>query len=302
MSGGWNGGWNGIDEAIAVADAGSFVKAATILGSSTSHVSRAVARLEGRLGRQLFHRTTRSVALTDAGATLIAEFRRIRAERDDAIASLARADEPRGLLRITCPVALGENFVAPVLRALVSEHPGLAVQLDLSNRLVDLVSEGFDLAIRTGDLSDSRLIRTAISSRRVLTCAAPAYLAAHGEPRSIEALKHHECLIGSSETWHFMVDGMPRHHRPAGRWRCNNGSTVAEAAVAGLGLCQLPEFYVTRALAEGRLAAILETYRSQDEPIWAIYRPQRHLLPRIRVALDAIRAGFRQGLGLSHGT
>jgi DNA-binding transcriptional LysR family regulator len=172
------GGWDGLDEAIAVADAGSFVKAAARLGSSTSHISRAVAALEARLGVQLFQRTTRSVALTEAGGALIAQFRRLRDERDDAIAALARAESPRGLLRITCPVALGERFVAPALRPLLAAYPDLAIQLDLSNRVADIVGEGFDLAIRTGDLADSPLIRSAVGSRRVLTCAAPSYLAA----------------------------------------------------------------------------------------------------------------------------
>ncbi len=281
--------WDGIDEVVAVADAGTFVAAAKRLGSSTSHVSRAVARLEQSLGAQFFHRTTRAVSLTDTGRTLVDQFRRLIAERDEAIAMLDLQGEPQGHLRITCPTALGERFVAPIVRAYVQEYPKLSVDLDLSNRVVELVSEGYDLAIRTGTLPDSRLIRTQIATRGIVTCAAPAYLAAHSTPQVVDDLDAHDCIPATSDTWRYRVDGEVRTIRPRGRWRCSNGAAVFDAAVAGMGLCQLPAFYVSRALAEGKLVEVLGDFRPEDDPIWAVYPQRRHLLPKVQRLIDKLR-------------
>jgi DNA-binding transcriptional LysR family regulator len=281
--------WDGIDEVVAVADAGTFVAAAKRLGTSTSHVSRAVARLEQSLGAQFFHRTTRAVSLTDTGRTLVDQFRRLIAERDEAIAMLDLQGEPQGHLRITCPTALGERFVAPIVRAYVQEYPKLSMELDLSNRVVELVSEGFDLAIRTGTLPDSRLIRTQIATRGIVTCAAPSYLAAHGTPESVDDLESHACIPATSDTWRYTVDGEIRTMRPRGRWRCSNGAAVFDAAVAGMGLCQLPEFYVSRALAEGALVEVLGMFRPEDDPIWAVYPQRRHLLPKVQRMIEKLR-------------
>jgi DNA-binding transcriptional LysR family regulator len=263
--------WDGIDEVVAVADAGTFVAAAKRLGTSTSHVSRAVARLEQSLGAQFF------------------QFRRLIAERDEAIAMLDLQGEPQGHLRITCPTALGERFVAPIVRAYVQEYPKLSMELDLSNRVVELVSEGFDLAIRTGTLPDSRLIRTQIATRGIVTCAAPSYLAAHGTPESVDDLESHACIPATSDTWRYTVDGEIRTMRPRGRWRCSNGAAVFDAAVAGMGLCQLPEFYVSRALAEGALVEVLGMFRPEDDPIWAVYPQRRHLLPKVQRMIEKLR-------------
>lgn len=281
--------WDGIDEVVAVADTGTFVAAAKRLGTSTSHVSRAVARLEQSLGAQFFHRTTRAVSLTDTGRTLVDQFRRLVAERDEAIAMLDLQGEPQGHLRITCPTALGERFVAPIVRAYVQDYPKLSVDLDLSNRVVELVSEGYDLAIRTGTLPDSRLIRTQIATRGIVTCAAPSYVAAHGVPLTIDELDDHDCIPATSDIWRYRVDGEPRSVRPRGRWRCSNGGAVFDAAVAGMGLCQLPEFYVSRAIAEGTLVEVLAPFRPEDDPIWAVYPQRRHLLPKVQRLIEKLR-------------
>lgn len=281
--------WDGFDEVVAVADTGTFVGAAKRLGTSTSHVSRAVARLEQSLGAQFFHRTTRAVSLTDTGRTLVDQFRRLIAERDEAIAMLDLQGEPQGQLRITCPTALGERFIAPIVRGYVQQYPKLGVDLDLTNRMVDLVPEGFDLAIRTGTLPDSRLIRTQIAMRGIVTCAAPDYLKQRGIPQSVDDLEQHECLLATADVWRFRVDGEPRTLRPRGRWRCNNGEAVVEATLAGMGLCQLPAFYVNRAIAEGQLAEVLQAHRPDDDPIWAVYPQRRHLLPKVQRLIDTLR-------------
>lgn len=281
--------WDGFDEVVAVADTGTFVGAAKRLGTSTSHVSRAVARLEHSLGAQFFHRTTRAVSLTDTGRTLVDQFRRLIAERDEAIAMLDLQGEPQGQLRITCPTALGERFIARIVRGYVQAYPKLSVDLDLTNRVVELVSEGFDLAIRTGTLPDSRLIRTQVATRGIVTCASPAYLEQRGVPLVVDDLERHECLLATSDVWRFRVDGEPRSLRPRGRWRCNSGAAVFEAALAGMGLCQLPAFYVNRAIAEGQLTEVLHTFRPDDDPIWAVYPQRRHLLPKVQLLIDKLR-------------
>ncbi|TNE41431.1 MAG: LysR family transcriptional regulator [Sphingomonadales bacterium] len=281
--------WHGIDEFVAVATLGSFAGAAKQLGIPTSTVSRAVARLEAQVRTQLFYRTTRKVALTESGRVFVDHCRRIIAERDEAFAALSASGEPGGELRITCSTALGEGFVAPIVQDFCLAWPQINVTLDLSNRIVDLVAEGYDLAIRTGDMSDSRMVRTRVASRSLYSCASPDYLERKGVPVSVTDLARFDCLIGSALIWHFEVDGADRAFRPKGRWRCNSGVAIANAALAGLGICQLPDFYVLRHLASGALVEILPDCRRREEPIWAVYPEQRHLMPKVRLLVDQLK-------------
>ena len=281
--------WHGMDEFVAVATCGSFAQAAKILQVPTSTVSRAVARLEEQVRAQLFYRTTRKVVLTDNGRLFVEHCRRIIAEREEAFAALSANGEPGGELRITCSTALGERFVAPIVQDFCAAWPQLSVTLDLSNRIVDMIAEGYDLAIRTGDLTDSRMVRTRIAGRRLYSCASPDYLARAGKPERIEDLDAHNCLAGSAAHWHFSVEGADRIVRPRGRWRCNSGEAVARAALAGMGICQLPDFYVLRPLASGALVEILPEYRRPEEPIWAVYPERRHLMPKVRLLVDSLK-------------
>ncbi|MPT49330.1 MAG: LysR family transcriptional regulator [Sphingobium sp.] len=281
--------WHGIDEFVAVATTGSFASAANVLHMPTSTVSRAIARLEEQIRAPLFYRTTRRVTLTESGRLFLDHCRRIIDEREEAFAAISHLREPGGELRITCSTALGEGFVAPIVQRFCMDWPQISITLDLSNRLVDLIGEGYDLAIRTGDLSDSRMVSTRIASRRLYSCAAPDYLARAGTPQSIEELADHQCLIGSGATWHFAVDGAGRSFRPRGRWRCNSGTAVVSAAVAGMGICQLPESYVLRHLAAGELVEILPEHRRKEEPIWAVYPERRHLMPKVRLLVDRLK-------------
>lgn len=282
--------WSGIDEIVAVADAGTFVGAAKRLRVSTSHVSRAVADLERSLSAPLFVRTTRRVALTDTGRTLVDHFRRLITERDEALALVAGNGAPQGELRVTCSIALGERFLAPIVRRFAQHYPQVSVNLNLSNRLLDLVGEGYDLGIRTGHPSDDRLIGRRIAWRRVELCAAPAYLDRMGRPRFPSDLDHHECLIGTLRTWRFLVDGRTVSFTPRSRWQCNSGVVTAEAALAGMGLCLLPSFYVDEHIRDGRLERLLAEYRAPDEPVYALYPQRRHLLPKVAVLVDMLEA------------
>lgn len=282
-------GWDGIDEFVAVATTSSFSKAAHAIGMSPTHVSRSISQLEQRVQTQLFHRTTRRVSLTDAGRVFFEQCQRMAQERDEAIGLIGEQGEPQGDLKITCSTTIGERFVAPIIRRFAAQYPRLRVSVDLTNRVVDLVGEGFDLAIRTGDVSDPRLIGTRVASRRFYTCAAPDYLARMPIPKHVSELVGHECIRGTSATWHYRIDGQDVLHRPQGRFQCNSGQAVIDACVGGFGICQLPEFYVLPYLHHGMVRLLLEEQRPDDEIIWAMYPRRRHLLPKIRLAVEALK-------------
>ncbi len=282
-------GWDGIDEFVAVATAGSFTKAAKAIGMSVTHVSRSIIALEQRVQARLFHRTTRTVRLTDTGQAFFERCWHIIRERDEAMASINEEGEPHGELRVTCSIAMGERFVAPIIRRASMPYPKLNVTIDLTNRIVDLVGEGYDLAIRTGIVTDARLTGKRVASRKLFTCAAPDYLSRTARPMSVDDLQRHDCIVGTSAIWHFNVDGQDVLHRPKGRFRCNSGQAVIEACVAGAGLCQLPDFYILPYLKHGMVSLVLEDIQPEDEPIWAIYPQKQHLLPKVKLVLDAMQ-------------
>jgi DNA-binding transcriptional LysR family regulator len=281
--------WDGFEEAVAVADMRSFAAAARRLGVSTSHVSRAVARLEDRVGALLFSRTTRSVILTDAGRIVAEQIRQILQERDEIFA-FGSDQRLRGDVRMTCSTSLGERFVAPIVRRFAEAHSGISIQLELTNRVIDLIAEGFDLGIRTGIIKDDRLERVLVASRGLHLCAAPSYLARAGTPRSIDELAAHECVVASDRSWPFNVAGETRLFHPTGRWQCNNAAALRDACLAGMGICQLPHDYVADAIHSGALVLLLDECRPDDEPVWAVYPRRRHLLPKIHLLIEMMRA------------
>ena len=288
--------WDGIDEFTAVAEQASFSAAAKRLGQSTSAVSREIARLEDRLQTRLLHRTTRRVELTDAGRDFLARCRRLIDERDEALAAVQPDDQaPRGLLRMTCSVSYGERFIAPAVNTFARQNPELRIELDLDNRLRDLVGDGYDLAVRFGHLTDSRLMARRLASRRLILCASPDYLARRGAPRDLSEIASHDGLIGSAEHWRFTEAGREVTLRPSGRWRCNSGAAVLDATLQGLGLCQLPDFYVAEALATGALISLLDEQRPPDEGVWAVHPHPRHVPPKVRAMIDWLHEGLARG-------
>ncbi len=282
-------GWDGIEEFVAVAQYNSFKLAAQALGVSTSHVSRAVMRLENSLNSALFFRTTRQVTLTETGRSLLDHCKQLIRDRDEAFALIGGAGDPLGELRVTCATALGERFVSPIIRRFMQDHPSLSVKIDFSNRLKDIIAEGYDLAIRTGQLEDSRLVRTRVATRQYVVCAAKDYVAANGAPQDLNDLGDHACIVGTSDYWLFEVDGEIRNLRPKSRWKSNSGMSVLDACLAGMGVCQLPEFYVRDAMADGRLVPMLEAFKAEPEPIWAVYPQRRHLLPKVSRLVDRLK-------------
>jgi DNA-binding transcriptional LysR family regulator len=289
--------WNGIAEMVAVSDAGSFAGAARALGVSTSHVSRAIALLESRLQAPLFYRTTRQVRLTDLGAGLVEQFRSIIRNRDEALAWAAGDGEPHGEIRLSCPVALGERYVAPIVRRYTAQYPLVSITMDLTNRVIDPIAEGYDLVIRTGKLSDSRLAGIKLASRALILCACPEYIRRRGGPASVADLDRYECLVGSAQLWQFQYQGSSLSHRPNGRWRCNSGAAVLDAALGGMGICQLPAFYIIGHLGS-RLVELLPEYRAPEEPIWAAYPKRLHVAPKIRNLIESIAVNLSTALNL----
>lgn len=287
--------WEGLDEFVAVAECGQFTAAAERLGLSSSQVSRQIARLEERLHTRLFYRTTRKVALTEAGQTFLQHCQRLQDAREEALNAIGDlGSEPKGLLRMTCAVAYGERFIVPLVTTFMARHPRLSVEIELSNRTLDLVQDGFDIAIRLGRLQDSRMLATRLAPRRMYLCASADYLQRYGRPHSLSELARHNCLIGSSDVWSFQLEGREASQRINGNWRCNSGQAVLDAALAGLGLCQLPDYYVLEHLRSGALVSLLDNHQPPNTAVWALYPQQRHLSPKVRQLIDALRYGLAQ--------
>ncbi|WP_312230831.1 LysR family transcriptional regulator [Pseudomonas sp.] len=287
--------WEGLDEFVAVAECGQFTAAAERLGLSSSQVSRQIARLEERLHTRLFYRTTRKVALTEAGQTFLQHCQRLQDAREEALNAIGDlGGEPKGLLRMTCAVAYGERFIVPLVTTFAARHPRLCVDIELSNRTLDLVQDGFDIAVRLGRLQDSRMLATRLAPRRMYLCASADYLQRYGRPHSLSELARHNCLIGSSDVWTFQLEGREASQRVNGNWRCNSGQAVLDAALAGLGLCQLPDYYVLEHLRSGALVSLLDNHQPPNTAVWALYPQQRHLSPKVRQLIDALRYGLAQ--------
>lgn len=290
------GSWSGIDEFVAVAQARSFSQAAKRLGCSTSQISREVALLEDRLRQRLLYRTTRRVSLTEAGERFLLRCRRLVEDREDAFAAMLEdGDQLQGQLRMTCSIAYGERLVVPLVSELMIENPRLSIDLILTDDVLDLVDQGIDLAIRFGKLRDSRLVALRLASRTRHLCASPAYLETHGRPESLEDLAQHVCLRGSAEFWAFSRGGRIYMHRPQGPFRCNSGYAARDAALRGLGLCRLPDFYVHTHLNLGALVELLPQHRPEDEGVWAVYPDRTYLPLKVKATIERLRRGLGSG-------
>jgi len=274
-----------------VVDEGGFSPAARRLGLSKSAVSKQVARLEDRLGTRLLNRTTRRLSLTEAGARLYERCQRIIAEAEAAEAEAGSLQtEPSGLLRVSVGVSFGQGQLAPLLPRLLERYPGLTLEMVLNDRAVDLVEEGYDVALRIGRLADSPLIARRLATVRMVTAAAPAYLARHGMPVAPRDLREHDCFgysyLAGGIAWSFSgPDGVVQHRfRP--RVSMNNGDALAAAAAAGLGVVQMPSFILARHLRSGALAEILTDQPPPAIALYAVYPPGRPLAAKVRVFID----------------
>lgn len=281
-----------------VVELGSFARAADRLGLSTSAVSRQVADLEAHLDARLLNRTTRRISLTEAGQDFYERSVQLLADLDEAESSVrAAAVVPKGSLRLTCPVTFGVRYLAPAIAEFAERHPQLLFDLDLSDRAVDLIDEGFDLAVRIGTIGQQGLVSRRIGWTRTLCCAAPAYLAHHGPPLSPEDLARHECLtythVPVPNTWHFeSATGDTHTVRITPRHRANNGRMLVELAVRGLGVVIEPDFIVAPEIRSGRLVRLLSDLELPRGPIAAVYPSRRHLSAKVRAFVDFLAERF----------
>lgn len=283
--------WEGIDEFVAVVEKRTFSAAASHLGVSSSHVSRQVARLEDRLRARLFYRTTRRVSLTEAGQTFYRHCHQMMEVREGAFLAIHDLQsEPKGLLHMTCAITFGEKNIVPLVNEFAARYPDLHIDLHLTNRKVDIVQEGFDLAIRLGRLQESSLVATRLAPRVMHLCAAPKYLEGYGSPHSLSELGAHNCLVGTSDTWDFQTGKREYLFKPHGNWRCNSGLAVLDACLRGFGLAQLPGYYVEKHIAEGRLRSLLPENQPPNTAVWAVFPARRHLSPKVRLLVDYLKS------------
>ena len=283
---------------VRVADSKSFSEAARRLRSSKSLVSRQVAALEAELGVRLFHRTTRSLTLTEEGRGYHAQVTRILAEIDDANRSVSQAQAaPRGKLKLSAPMSFGILHLAPALPDFFACCPEVQIDLSLNDRYVDVVDEGFDLAIRIGRLADSSLVARKLATLRMILCASQDYLDRHGTPQTPADLSKHQCLCYSSNSqapeWRFVApDGAPLTVPIDGRLHANNGDVLRIAALRGQGIVYLPSFIVGADLQAGTLVSLLPDYIPADAGIHAVYPHSRHLSAKVRAFIDFLAGRF----------
>ena len=289
---------NGIAAFVHAAQTCSYVAAGRKLGVSASAVGKSVARLEEKLGVRLLNRSTRRISLSNEGALFYERCQRILADIEDAEAELSHlAEAPRGKLRVSLPV-IGYRIILPLLADFTRLYPEIELDLDFNDRLVDVVAEGIDVAVRSGTLTDSRLMARELGPFAFAIVGAPAYFARHGVPAAPRALESHACVrykfpsTGKLQDWVVALDegegGPELRLRTA--LTCNNIEALIGAASQGVGLAYLPDFIVSDAIARGELQAVLQPYLRTSSKFWVLWPSSRHLSPRLRVFVDFLCA------------
>jgi DNA-binding transcriptional LysR family regulator len=278
---------------VAVCETQSLTAAARRLGLSPSVMSRQIAALEGRLGVRLFHRTTRQISLTDAGARYLERTRRILSDLDEAErAAQSDRTEPSGRLSVTAPLIFGRLHVAPLLAYFVQHHPKVSVELILSDRFVSLVEEGHDLAIRIGHLPDSQLIARRFGETRRALVASPSYLAKVGVPHHPDDLLRHDTIAFRPGVppfdWQFSANGTDLKVNVVPRFVTNGGDTAIALALHGVGIARVLYYQVRDAIAEGRLVEVLAPFAPPPLPIHAVYPSARFLSGKVRAFVELI--------------
>lgn len=284
---------------MAVADGGSFVAGGRAMGLTGSAASKGVGRLEDRLATRLFHRNSRSLSLTVEGQVFYEQGLRVLDAVAQAESSVGGAGgEPRGTLRVTVPDAFGRMVLLPLLQDYLTRWPEVRVDLNFSDRPLELIQEGFDLAFRIGAGSaGDGLISRVVAHYSVLLCAAPTYLAGRAAPQGPEGLRSHECLVfrsgNQTQAWHFREAGGPWERLPVGgRVRMDSGAALRSAALAGLGIALLPEFLVQDALQTGKLCQVLPDLDLGHAQIVALYPSKRYLEPSVRRFVDLVASAL----------
>lgn len=279
--------WEGVIEFVTVAETASFTLAAEKLATSVAQISRKISTLETKLAIKLFNRTTRQVSLTEAGTLYYQHCQPLIEGLNTAELAVTQMQKvPTGLIKVTAPITYGEQKIAPLLNDFLHLYPNVELELILTNQKLDLVEHGIDLAIRLGRLQDSSLISKRLSSRSLHVCASPSYLAQKGEPKTLSDLSRYQCLLGENRQWRFKLLGKNKNIMVHGKIKYNSGIALTSAALSGLGLIQLPDYYVEEYLKSGKLVEVLTNFAGDKEGIWALYPNNRHLSPKVRLLID----------------
>ena len=281
-----------------VVEAGSFARAAERMGVSVSAVSRQVAELEAHLDVRLLNRTTRRLSLTESGQAFFDRSVQLLADLEEAeIAVTSASIVPRGTLRLTCSATFGSRHLAPAIAAFATRHSQMRFDVELSERFVDLVDEGFDLAVRIGAPGGQNVVARSVGATRVLCCASPSYLERYGEPRQPEELATHQCLsyeyLPTRNVWTFRdPKGGERSVRITGPVHSNNGRFLVGLAAQGIGISREPDFISAPELRAGRLKPILQQFESPPLPVYVVYPSRRHLSAKVRAFADFLAERF----------
>ena len=286
-----------------VVESGSFVRAAERMEISTSSLSRLVADLESHLNARLLNRTTRKLSLTETGQAYYERCVQLLADLDEAEALASRAAaQAHGTIRLTCPHNLAAWTLAPAIAGFIERHPAVKFDVNVVDRVVDLVEEGFDLAIRVGAVRSELLVARKLGVTELVPCASPAYLAARGEPKRVADLVEHRAMTyayaPTPRVWQFTdAEGQPHEVRVQGPLHANSDELAIGAAMAGLGIAFEPEYVVRAALADGRLVRVLPAFRGPVLDIWAVYPSRRHLSAKVRLFVAHLAGIFAAGHG-----
>lgn len=282
-----------------VVEAGSFSAAGRHIGLAPSSVSRQIGELEATLGVRLFHRSTRKLSLTEAGETYYERSGDIVRAVDEAnLAVTEKRAGPSGILRVTAPSSLARLHIAPAVAAFQAQYPAVRVVMSVGDRMVDIVGEGMDVAIRAGRLDDSSLMARKVGEGRRLVCASPAYLKRAGRPTHPDELSDHACLTyrrhPGSNLWCFSGRGGEFEIRATGPFFADDGETLAAAASAGLGLILVPEWLVGMEIGAGRLVEVLSEYTADpaETPLYAVHAPGPYTPPKVRAFVDFLAGRF----------
>lgn len=284
-----------IESFVAVAVKGSLTAAAHAEGVAPAVIGRRIDALEERLGVKLLLRTTRRITLTHEGSAFLEDCQRLLADLSNAEASVSAGGvKASGHLRITAPAGFGRRHVAPLVPGFLARHPEVSMSLNLSDRVVDIVNEGVDCAVRVGDLPDSSLVSVRLAENRRLCVATPEYLKRAGTPRHPNDLARHECLTLSSDAsqtrgWAFTIDGEVTHMRPSGRLDCGDGQVLHDWCLAGMGIAWRSTWEVEHEVAAGKLVSVLDDFAAPPNGIYAVFPHAKHLPLRVRLWIDYLK-------------
>jgi DNA-binding transcriptional LysR family regulator len=283
---------------VRIVETGNFSAVARQLGTTQPTISKQLTALEKQLQTRLLNRSTRSLSLTEAGATYYERCRRIIDEVHEAEGALGRLQSAlTGTLHVNGSIALGQIFVAPLVLKFQRQYPGLAIELSLSDRYIDLVEEGVDVAVRVGRLADSNLVARRLGSTRRVLVATPAYLAAHGTPQRPEDLVHHSCLLyaylSTGNEWAFNGPEGEIRVRVHGNFKANNGDVIRQALLANVGVAMSPDWLIHDKLESGEVVTLLPQFAPPPLEISAVYPSGRHVSTKVRTFIEFLQNEFK---------